>query len=409
MEKSEIDNSIKFVNKETSNKLSNNGSGSSISLNVPSSGVGLESLNLIGIKNKKFIKPKTKFNIMKNNIKNEIEKPPKPPKPTKNPKIKYFQKIIFIPIISFLILISLILWEKYLIPKKEAENNYVKCLIRILCVLIYICYCLCIFTPSYQTDINKKLKIQDDLFKNQKIENILNKDFWDDYCINCQWQKFIRSSHCDICNKCILLKFTHCFFIANCIGFNNIQYVINFLFWGIYALFKFEKYCISYFQNSTEAISTLVIIDFIVNLPLLFYLVYFFGKLLFDIYNNQVKSERSNNNQLIDKYYMFYKCNDIDNKFRFPNTWNIGYLSHLYYIIGPTILHFIFPLPKIKNYSIDENCPIFKGCTQFNRIEFIQNMIKKNENYKNSIKDKYMDPDAYLEFCKNNNKFNNIN
>ena len=129
--------------------------------------------------------------------------------------------------------------------------------------------------------------------------------------------------------------------------------------------------------------------------------------MLFGIYNNQTKSEISINNQLIDKYYMIYKCNDIDNKFRFPNTWNIGYLSHLYYIIGPTILHFIFPLPKIKNYSINESCPIFKGCRQFNRLEYIQNMIKKNENYKNSINDKYMEPDSYLIFCKKKN--NSIN
>ena len=409
MEKSELENTIKFVNKETSNKLTNNSSGSSLSLNVPSSGIGLESLNLIGIKNQKFMKPKiTKFNIMKNNKNNDTEKPTKQPKPTKNPKIKFFQKIIFIPIISIYILISLIIWEKYFVPKEnESEDKYSKYLAIILCALIYLCYFLSIFTPSYQTDINKKMKISDDLFKNKTIENILNKDFWDDYCINCQWQKFIRSSHCDICNKCILLKFTHCFFIANCIGFNNAQYIINFLFLSIYALFKFEKCCISYFQNSTNGVNTLIIIIFIINLPILLYLVYFFGKLLFDIYNNQTKSERSNNNKLIDKYYMFYKCNDTDNKFRFPNTWNIGYLSHFYYIIGPTILHFIFPLPKIKNYSINENCPIFKGCRQFSRLEFIQNMIKKNENYKNNIKDKYMEPDAYLEFCKQKNNISN--
>ena len=407
MEKHEIDGNIQYVNKANSKKLLSNSSGSSNSLNVPSSGIRLESLNFIGIKNKTFIKSKLNFNIMKNS-KSIIEKTQNLSKPNKNEKIKYIQKVIFIPIISVLILIPLLLWEKYLIYKvSESEIKYIKSIIRILCSLIYICYFLSVFTPSYQTDINKKLKISDDLFKNKNIENIINKDFWDDYCVNCQSQKFIRSNHCDICNKCILLKFTHCFFIANCIGFNNMQYIINFLFWGIYALFKFEKCCILYFRKRTESINILVIIDFIINLPLLLYLTYFFGKMLFGIYNNQTKSEISINNQLIDKYYMIYKCNDIDNKFRFPNTWNIGYLSHLYYIIGPTILHFIFPLPKIKNYSINESCPIFKGCRQFNRLEYIQNMIKKNENYKNSINDKYMEPDSYLIFCKKKN--NSIN
>ena len=405
MEKTEMDNIFSLMNEEKRNKKSNNSSGSSISLNIPSSKSGVESLNLIDIKSKKFVRPKTiKFNIMKNN-KNENEKPPKA---IKNLKIKYLQKLIFFPIITILILFPFFIWEIYLIHQyNEIEINYLKYLIRILCGLILLCYLLCILTPSYQTDINEKYKITDDLFKNKKFENIFNKDFWDDYCINCQRQKFIRASHCFICNKCILLKFSHCFFIANCIGFNNIQYMINFFFWAIYGLYRFECSCIVYFQNSKERINALIIIDFIINLPLLFYFLYLFGKLLFDIYNNQTKLERSNNNKLTDKYFMFYKCNDIKNKFRFPNIWNIGYLPHLYYIIGPTILHFIFPLPKIKNYSINENCPVFKGCKQYNRLEFIQNMLKKSENYKNNIKDKYMDPDAYIEFCKK--KYNSIN
>ncbi len=98
MKKTEMDNIFSLMNKEKRNKQSNNSSGSFISLNIPSSKTGLESLNLIDIKNKKFVRPKTeKFNIIKNN-KNEIEKPPKP---TQNLKIKYFQNIIFFPIITF--------------------------------------------------------------------------------------------------------------------------------------------------------------------------------------------------------------------------------------------------------------------------------------------------------------------
>ena len=404
MEKSESGKNIRFVNKEARNK-SHDSSGSSLSLNVPSSRIGFESLNLINIQNKKFIKPKTKFNILKNN-KEEVEKPPRPPK---NPKLKYLQKIIFIPIVIFLILIPFLLWEIYLVDlKKDSEIKYIKYLIRIVCILIYLCYFLSVFTPSYQTNINKIYKISDETFRNKKLEHIFDKDLWDDYCITCQCQKFIRSNHCDICDKCILLKFKHCFFIANCIGFNNIQYMINFLVWGIYGLYKFEILCIKYFHSTKDSVNTLIIIDFVLNIPLLIYLLYFFAILLFDVYNNQTKYERSHNNILIDKYFMFYKCNDIDNKFRFPNIWNLGYLSHLYYIIGPTILHFIFPLPKIKNYTINENCQIFKGCRQFNRLEFIQNMIAKSEDYKNNIKDKYMEPDNYIQFCKTHHEKNNI-
>ena len=402
MEKSGSENLFKFVNQEAKNIHTNNSSGSSLSLNISSSGIGLESLNLINIQNKKILKSKAKFNILKNKM-NNTEKKPRQENSPKIIKLKNYQKIIFIPIICLLILNTFLIWEIFLIKQKiESENKYKKYLIRILCFLIYLCYFLSVLTPSYQTDINNKCKITDDIYKNKNLENIYSKDFWDDYCINCQMQKFIRSNHCYICNRCILFKFRHWFFIANCIGFNNIQYVINFLVWAIYGLFKFECCCISFFQNNKENTNILIIFDFIINIPLLLYLLYIFGILLFDIYNNQPQYERSNDNQLIDKYYFLYKCNDTDNKMRFPNLWNLGYLSHLYYIIGPTILHFIFPLPKIKNYSINENCKIFKGCKQFNRIEYIQNMIKKDENYKNRIKDKNMEPDAFVEFCKKN-------
>ena len=33
------------------------------------------------------------------------------------------------------------------------------------------------------------------------------------------------------------------------------------------------------------------------------------------------------------------------------NQYNIGFLANLYYIIGPTPFHLIFPLPKYKQYK----------------------------------------------------------
>ena len=123
---------------------------------------------------------------------------------------------------------------------------------------------------------------------------------------------------------------------------------------------------------------------------------------MFDIFNNQTKYERNKVNNLLDKYYPIYKCNDTDNKFRFPNIFNIGHLSHVYYLIGNTLLQFFFLLPKIKNYEIDENCPIFKGCRQFDKIEFVNNMSKKNAQYKNSIKERNMEPDNFINFCLKN-------
>jgi len=401
MDKSEDSaKNISFVKKDSINNTLNDPNTSRIALTNQSS--SFESLNLIDIKNNnKFRKPKAKFNIINKSKKENKVQEAKP----YNPKIKYTQRIIFIPLVFFLITIPFCLWETTLINHITISDKiYVKYLVRILLILIYLCYLLSAFTSPSQTNIYKTYKLNNDLFN--KLDNIFNKDFWNEYCLNCKSQKFIRSTHCNICGECVLLKFKHCFFIANCIGFKNVQYVINFLVLSIILLYRFECSCLIYFKNNNES-NILINVDFVINIPLLSFLLSNLLLLLFDIYNNQTKLERSNKNILIDRYFMFYKCNDTDNKFRFPNIWNIGYLSHFYYIIGPTILHFIFPLPKLKNYNMDENCPIFKGCRQFNRLELIQNMIKRSEDYKNKIKDNKLEPDAYVELCKK--KYNSKN
>jgi hypothetical protein len=184
-----------------------------------------------------------------------------------------------------------------------------------------------------------------------------------------------------------------------------VQYVINFLILIIVWLYEFENSCLRYF-NTAKSISFVIIIFFALNIPILLYFLYIFITLMFDVYNNQTKYERKNTKNLLDKYYPIYKCNDTDNKFRFPNVFNIGYLSHFYYLIVNTFLHFFLPIPKIKNYELDELCPIFKGSKQFNKIEFVQCMMKKDESYKKSIENRYMDPDKFIAFCrqKNNQK-----
>ena len=398
----------------------NSSNASSLQLNIQPSLSVVESLNLIDIKNKKIKKHEMKFNTLNksNNesindnkniiINNESQtnsinsKGSKEEKEKKN--IKYLQKIIFVPIISGIIFIEFILRVFCLINAKDInqiEKKYYKYLVFIHLLFIYLSYYFSIYTEPSQTDINQKYIINEESKK--KLESILDKDSWEEYCTYCHTKKFIRSNHCIYCNKCILLKFTHCFFIANCIGFQNVQYVINFLLLIICWLYKFQLSCINYFSKSDKNFNFILTFFFIINFPLLLASFCFFLRLMFDIYNNQTKYERKKTNNLLDKYYPLYKCNDTDNKFRFPNVFNIGYLSHFYYLIGNTLLHFLLPLPKIKNYELNENCPIFKGCRQFDKIEFVNNMIKKNENYRNSINDRYLDPDNFINFCRQKN------
>lgn len=399
MEEKDSSKDINFKNNLNSSNVS------SLQLNIPPTLSVVESLNLIDIKNKKIKKPQMKFNTLNTNTTNEVAKA----EPQLNtiasqegkPKIKYFQKIIFAPIISVLFFVEFFLRIIYLVNIKEIdkiEKKYYKYLVFFHSLFLYIAYYLSMFTDPSQTNINKKYTITEESLI--KLEHKIGKDCWDDYCNYCQSQKFIRSNHCIYCNKCVLLNFGHCFFIANCIGYKNVQYVINFLVLTICWLYKFQICCMKYFTTGGNGFNFLLAIFFILNFPLLIIFLYYFITLMFDIYNNQTKFERKKANNLLDRYFPIYKCNDTDNKFRFPNVFNIGYLSHFYYLIGNTILHLILPLPKIKDYQIKENCPIFKGCKQFDKVEFVNNMAKRNESYKNSIKDRYMEPDNFINFCR---------
>ena len=401
MEKKNIEISL------NSNDKLNTSNISSLQLNIQPTSSVIESLNLIDIKNKKLNQKKFKLNL--------LNKPNNKPEQQLNTitsqegnyKIKYHQKIIFVPSIVIFIFIEFFLRINYLVniikEMDSIEKKYYKFLLFIHICFIYICYFLCVYSDPSQTNITKKYLLTDEKF--QKLDNKINIDSWSDYCNYCQTYKFIRSSHCNYCNKCVLLKFNHFFLIANCIGFNNVQYVINFLILIIVWLYEFENSCLRYF-NTAKSISFVIIIFFALNIPILLYFLYIFLTLMFDVYNNQTKYERKNTKNLLDKYYPIYKCNDTDNKFRFPNVFNIGYLSHFYYLIGNTFLHFFLPIPKIKNYELDELCPIFKGSKQFNKIEFVQCMMKKDESYKKSIENRYMDPDKFIAFCrqKNNQK-----
>ena len=206
-------------------------------------------------------------------------------------------------------------------------------------------------------------------------------------CNYCHIRTFIRSTHCLTCDECILLKEEHCPYIANCIGFNNIQYFINLLFWCIYSLIYYEFICIKTFFkfNLKIGLFSLIILisDFAINLMILKLLIQSLYKLLYKIFYNitQYEMEEKNNNN------------------NFLNLFNIGYLNNLYYIIGPTPFHFFFPLPKIKTYGNDENCPIFLKCKFPNKLDLVKYLTKREPKYKDFLNDIESDPNNYIKLC----------
>ena len=375
------------------------------------------------------------------------------------------QCLIFIPLVSIKILIPFLFHNFYLISTNNSENieqevNHDKYFSYTLLFLIYLCYILSIKTSSNQMKIEKYIykriknknnnevnneekkennnKTDNDNKEDDKenidtekdkgdnkevnnsdnsndnvVENIYNiqarnynnKDEklsekityfdlknYNQVCNYCHIRSFIRATHCLICDECILFKEEHCPYIANCIGFNNIQYFINLLVWCIYGLIYYSFLCIKSFilYDIKIKIFPLIIMisDFIINLMILRSLLMKLYKLLYNIFFN------------ITQYEMQMEENNINAK-KSQNLFNIGFLSHLYYIIGPTPFHFFFPLPKIKNYENDENCPIFLKCKFPNKLELVKFMAKREPKYKELLNDVESDPNNYIKLCHN--------
>ena len=355
------------------------------------------------------------------------------------------QCIIFLPLVCIIILLPFFIFNNYLIivdNKKIEEDIYnEKCISFILLILIFLCYFLSIKTSSKQMKIenylyknitnnnNEKNNIKNENNKNEEKtnnndnninENIYSiKDFhckdenesqniiyfdlknYNQVCNYCHIRSFIRATHCLVCDECILFKQEHCQYIINCIGFNNIQYFINFLFWSICGLIYYSFFCIKFFINFEYDkigffITSLIISNFIFNLMILIMLVNKINKLFKNIWKNITQYEQQIEEN--EKNNLAININSNSN-YKEHNLFSIGFLSHLYYIIGPTPFHFFLPLPKIKTYGNNENCPIFLKCKFPNRLELIKYLAKKDPKYKDLLNDVESDPNNYIKLC----------
>ncbi len=239
--------------------------------------------------------------------------------------------------------------------------------------------------------------------KDEKLsQNVVNFDLknYNQVCNYCHIRTFIRATHCLVCDECILFKQEHCQYIANCIGFNNIQYFINFLFWCICGLIFYSFFFIKFFFNFDYnkigiSVTSLIISNFIMNLMILIMLINKLYKLFKNIFKNVTQYEQ----QMEENEKMNLGVNINSNNYKEHNLFNIGFLSHLYYIIGPTPFHFFLPLPKIKTYGNDENCPVFLKCKFPNRLELIKYLAKKDQKYKDLLNDVESDPNNYIKLC----------
>ena len=244
--------------------------------------------------------------------------------------------------------------------------------------MFFYSYYLSVTVSGEQNNIKKYFN------KSKEIINI-NYLFWKD-CQFCNSKKFIRSSHCRTCQQCILFRDHHCPYTANCIGYKNIQYFLNFLFWGMYSIVYYNISCIKFFIKKDNInlndgrimpryVKISIIIDFIVNILFFNGLLFLFLRTILIVYENYSTYEKDRFLN-IERHYFCCNINRNANDFCYNNNWNIGFLSHLYYGIGPTILHSIFPIYKFKNYPLDENCCIFRKWKLPDTIEVLKVTMK---------------------------------
>jgi hypothetical protein len=301
---------------------------------------------------------------------------------------------------------------KYLIYgiKNKEDQNYCKYAICIFHFYVLFCYYLSVLTKSKQTNVNKYFSQSAIEFKEGSPGNEIidiNLYQWNN-CLFCKSKKFERTSHCRICNSCILMRDHHCPYTANCVGFKNMQYFFNFVFWlnaGNFIYIYMSIYYVFFSKVKTKIpfyIYILLFVDLLINIALIILINGILIRLLVTVYNNRTQKENLDDIPVEHYCPISSRCirkEKITGVKREINFYNIGFLSHFYYLIGPTILHFLFPLPKYKNYVLDENCPVFKVICPISRLDTIKYGLKDNPNPLENLFGVNTSPENYLQLC----------
>ena len=317
----------------------------------------------------------------------------------KSRRMILYQRLLFIPIISIKVIASYIFYELYLsyAAYNKIDTPYMQLTACFIVSLFFYTYYLVVMTPATQENVDKYFQFQKEV--NSVKENLFT------FCEFCKKKKYLRTSHCRFCSECILYRDHHCPYTANCVGFNNIQYFLNFLFWGIYLIGFYNLTCIKfYFKKDNinlndgsvmpKYIKRLIIVDFIINILFFNGILYLFLRTVYNIYDNFTNREKrrffnveSNN-----------LCYKNKNEKKLKNVWDIGFLASLYYGIGPTPLHLIFPILKFKNYTLDVNCPLLRKGMLPDRLQNLQFIVRdKKKDIATILEESGSNPDEFIK------------
>ena len=107
-----------------------------------------------------------------------------------------------------------------------------------------------------------------------------------------------------------------------------------------------------------------------------------------ETYGNCLKSKIPITDYKVKTFYLQY------------NKFNKGLLSNFYNVIGPTLFHFILPLPKPKKQNLDFNTETFKYNSVPHSFDLVRHLKEVDDpTIKESLEQqmKAIDPNAFLQ------------
>ena len=328
--------------------------------------------------------------------------------------VKRNERLLFWPFCTIVFTLSAYFWSNYFVYRNDDINIRKKeyYAVWFIYIMLEISYILSTLTIPKQTNIEKYFFMKNNLnnVENKEI-NFLNEEQWYANCEFCKKKKFYKSSHCRMCKTCIIFRDHHCPWIANCVGYQNIQYFNNLIIWGsigttfyiinfIKFYFKYDIIKKNYPELNLNWFKFLMfVIIFLIDGFMDFNNFFLFYSINKAIFNNLTKHEELK----VFGYESYFICHANKNdKNNYNNKFNIGFFLTYYYLIGPTILHYFFPLPKFQNLPINECSPIFNKIKYPNKLFFYKEIINIDNKYIYLVVSKLNEPDYFIEMCHKN-------